>query len=136
MKYLNLIFLLAFATVINSCTLPEDELNEPTLFGKWSLIEVSGTIAGTTNEFEYGTIVWDFASNHIVVSNANTNQDLFSKFESGAYSFVMGFKPIGQYTFSQTISFSSDDINCLQYDANILFINQNAADGITLKFIR
>lgn len=136
MKTPQLLLLTMILFLTNSCSVDDDPMVEHKIYGAWNLVEVSGTIAGITHEFEYGTIIWDFASSNIVVENNNLDNDLIDKFETGTYSYLINTLPELESDCLQTIAFSTDDINCLQYDYDTMFITQNVADGITLKFIR
>lgn len=136
MKTLKLLLPLLFLFATNSCSIDDETYVNTTYYGAWHLVEVSGTIAGSTHEFEYGTIVWNFAPNLITIVNNNNNEDLIDKFETGSYPFIVDDVIDEQYGCLQRISFSADDINCFQYNKDTMYITQNAADGIVLKLIR
>ena len=78
----------------------------------------------------------NFASPNVVVNNTNTNENLFDKFESGTYPYIIITLQVFKNNWLQNILFAADDVNWLKFDNNMMFISQNAADGITLQFIR
>ncbi|WP_157504845.1 hypothetical protein [Flavobacterium tegetincola] len=91
--------------IINSRSIDDDPIIEPKIYGAWHLVEVSGTIAGITHEFEYGTIIWDFAAGNIVVENNNLNNDLLYKLETGTYPYLLNMLPELESDCVQTIAF-------------------------------
>lgn len=136
MKSFKLLSALLILFLTNSCTVDDDVIVDPTILGRWNLVQVSGTIAGTTYNFNYGDVTWDFALQSFIVTNNNLNENLIGTFESGTYSYQVSNVAVEAFSCVQTISFFADDVNCLQFDKNTLYISQNIADGITLKFIR
>lgn len=136
MKSFKLLSALLILFLTNSCTVDDDVIVDPTILGRWNLVQVSGTIAGTTYNFTYGDVTWDFALQSVIVTNNNLNENLIGTFESGTYSYQVSNVAVEAFSCVQTISFFADDVNCLQFDNNTLYISQNIADGITLKFNR
>ena len=57
--------------------------------GKWKLVQVTGSFAGTQSNFEPGTISWEFnpRNQSVKVINNNTDEDLTDLFESGTYDY-------------------------------------------------
>ena len=55
-------YILGLILVVLSCNSDDDvqQNTEPTLFGPWSLVNVSGGFAGVNDDFEIGTITWNF----------------------------------------------------------------------------
>lgn len=136
MKALKLFSLFLILILTNSCTIDNKEVDTPTLFGTWNLVEVSGSTPGIKQNIEFGLVTWDFASQSIVVKNNNTNENLIDKFKTGTYPYTIGSATVDPFSCKETISFSANDINCIQFDHTNLFITQNTSDGITFKFIR
>lgn len=136
MKSFKILSALLILFLTNSCTIDDDATVDRTILGKWNLVQVSGTIAGITDDFDYGVVTWDFALQSVIVTNNNVNDNLIATFESGIYSYQVSSVAVEAFSCIQTISFSADDLNCLQFDNNTLYISQNIADGITFKFIR
>ena len=75
--------------VTNSFSMYYDTFSQPILCGTLNFVDVSDTIARITNEFGYGTITLNIASPNVVVNNTNTNENLFDKFESGTYPYII-----------------------------------------------
>ena len=85
---LSLVFIMGFF----SCSDNDDKSYTPneSIIHSWTLIKSTGTIAGITHEFPYGTIVWTFNSNNTVtIENNNATENLQSGMPSGTYSFVI-----------------------------------------------
>ena len=136
MKSFKLLSALLILFLTDSCTVDDDVIVDSNILGRWNLVQVSGTIAGTRYNFNYGDVTWDFALQSVIVTNNNLNENLIGTFESGTYSYQVSNVAVEAFSCVQTISFFADDVNCLQFDNNTLYISQNIADGITLKFNR
>lgn len=136
MKTLKISFLLAFAFLINSCSIEDENTNPPTLYGTWNLVQVASTIAGSTHSFPRGAIVWGFDLNTIMVNNMNTDPTLQDGFTSGTYDYTFNATPSENSPCIKTISFSEESINCIDFDRNTMVITQNSGDGLTYYFIR
>ena len=136
MKNLKLISLLLIIGLFNRCTIDDDYDNNPTLLGAWNLVEVSGTIAGTTDEFPLGAIVWNFDTSEVAVLNTNTNDSLQDGLDSGTYDYILANTPTSNSICNQTIAFAADDTRCIEFSTNVLIITENIADAVTYKFIR
>ncbi|WP_431133263.1 hypothetical protein [Psychroserpens mesophilus] len=83
------IFLLVVFTF--SCNNNDDHCSshsDPTLYGTWSLINVSGGFAGVNQDFEAGIITWTFdnQSQELTIINTNT-EAVFDGYPSGVYDF-------------------------------------------------
>ncbi|MDG5490561.1 hypothetical protein [Psychroserpens sp. SPM9] len=84
------IYLVALIFVAMSCQNDDDGTpnNEPTLEGPWSLVNVSGGLAGVDQDFELGIITWDFDIETQQLTIVNTNTDVvFDGYPSGVYDF-------------------------------------------------
>ena len=136
MKNLKLLSFLMIIGLFNSCSVDDDYNNNPSLLGAWNLVEVSGTIAGTTDEFALGTIVWNFSTSEVAVLNTNTNDSLQDGFDSGTYDYILANTPASNSICNQTIAFAADDTRCIEFSNNVLIITENIADAVTYKFIR
>ena len=84
------IYLLVFALVVFACNNDDDGTpnNDFPLEGQWSLVNVSGGLAGVDEDFEMGLITWDFEiqTQQVTVVNSNT-ASVFSGFQTGVYDF-------------------------------------------------
>lgn len=79
MKHINYFLGLTFLVLI-SCSDADDSIQKTNLpaTGNWSLVKISGSIAGVNNTFPAGMITWSFDElNHtITVVNNNSNDAL------------------------------------------------------------
>lgn len=91
--------------IIAGCSKNTDKSGIVPLNGRWNLVNVSGGFAGIDEEFEEGTIVWNFetATGTLTVENNNTSDALYDGLPSGSY----------------TYSILSDDKNLFLYIDNI-----------------
>lgn len=91
--------------IIAGCSKNTDKSGIIPLNGRWNLVNVSGGFAGIDEEFEEGTIVWNFetATGTLTVENNNTSDALYDGLPSGSY----------------TYSILSDDKNLFLYIDNI-----------------
>lgn len=87
-SYMSILFLLL---ITYNCDLSDDsqQNTNPTLHGTWSLVNVSGGLAGVDDDFESGIITWDFKTetSEIIVTNSNTSEVIHSGYPSGTYSY-------------------------------------------------
>lgn len=135
MKKLKLLLLLVIAVASNSCVTDDHSDDSPSFLGTWNLTKSSGTIAGTTTEFESGLIRWTITSDSIHVVNSNTNPELQDGFETGAYAYTL-HEDLGATDCVRWLSFGPDDKYCLGYGYNEMNLDQLVADGINYDFIR
>jgi len=140
MKNLKLLTILIATILFSNCSDDFDDKKtaETTLSGNWNLIEVNGTIMGGKSLFAPGVITWNFnaANNTFTVVNNNTDESALDSFDSGTYSYSVIASPVANSTCSQTIELNGGDYGCLLLTSNSLQINDGAADGIILKFVR
>jgi hypothetical protein len=144
MKKLSLLSLLLPAVMITSCS--DDEQTAATnpdpvgIGAKYSLINVSGSIAGVSNNFEPGTITWQFNEENntvTVVNNFDDNNGMVEDFfTSGTYSFIQVEGGSPSNTCQTTFEADGIELGCFSEaeDGTIIF-NQQYADGyaLTLK---
>ncbi|RZK08031.1 MAG: hypothetical protein EOO46_14355 [Flavobacterium sp.] len=118
-----------------SCS-DDDNVIAPTetLTGNWTLITASGTIAGTTDEFPHGRIVWKFNTNNTVtIVNNNTDESLQSGLPSGTYPYTVSNNSeiVG---CEKSIILTGIDYGCLNISDTEMHIDQGIADGINYHF--
>ena len=104
---------------------------------EWTLIKSTGTIAGITHEFPYGTITWKFNNNGTVtVTNNNTDENLQSGFASGTYPYVVSTNPETATCEKKITINTNDEFLCLIIADTEMDINQGVDDGINYHFER
>lgn len=115
---------------------PEPPLgHEVPLSESWSLVNVSGSIAGVSHDFPQGQIVWTFnADSTIDVVNNNPDQSVEDFLDSG--NFAYGYFPSENPTATCTDDFFvwCFVLGCQQVDGDTMTITQQFADGYTLTF--
>ena len=120
-----------------SCNNDDDaqQNTDPTLEGTWSLVNVYGGLAGVDDDFDMGTITWDFDEDNLelTVTNTNTTAVIYDGFPSGTYDYEL---------FTPTDENASVTINTFSYVITTLTSSQLildegvAADGFLLTFNR
>ncbi|WP_298753877.1 hypothetical protein [uncultured Psychroserpens sp.] len=131
------IYLLIFTMFVFSCNNDDDGVsnNEPTLHGEWSLINVSGGLAGIDDDFPAGLITWDFDLNSQELTVTNTNVELV----------IYDGLPTGTYDYAVMTSTGSDAtivINNVNYavvsitSTSLVLDEGVAADGFLLTYTR
>lgn len=132
---LSLVFIMGFF----SCSDNDDKSYTPneSIIHSWTLIKSTGTIAGITHEFPYGTIVWTFNSNNTVtIENNNATENLQSGMPSGTYSFVINPNQASASCEKKITINTSEEFLCLVIEDTQMDINQGVADGINYHFER
>ncbi|WP_298893382.1 hypothetical protein [uncultured Psychroserpens sp.] len=131
------IYLLIFTMFVFSCNNDDDGAsnNESTLHGEWSLVNVSGGLAGIDDDFPVGLITWDFNLNAQELTVTNTNVELV----------IYDGLPTGTYDYSVMTSTGSDAtivINNVNYavvsitSTSLVLDEGVAADGFLLTYMR
>ncbi|MFC0603324.1 hypothetical protein [Winogradskyella pulchriflava] len=86
-------YILALMLLTLSCNSDDDnhQTNIPTLDGEWSLVNVFGGLAGVDDDFDVGTIIWDFDEDNseLTVTNTNTANVVYDGFPSGTYDYEL-----------------------------------------------
>jgi len=137
MKKIQLISLFAIM-ILFSCNNDDDNSNDTSLRGVWKLIEVNGTIAGIRDQFEPGTIQWNFNTSNttFTVVNNNTDESKQDVFESGTYNYSITNNDMTPEICTRSLVLDGTNYGCYIVTTTTLQINQGEADGIILKFIR
>jgi len=126
-----------FALLSLSACSDDDSNTNPaeTITDNWTLVTATGTIAGTTDEFPHGTIVWKFnAGNTVTVVNNNTDESLQSGLPSGTYTYtILNTSEIVGCEKSIIIN-TTAEYGCLTVSDTEMDIDQGIADGIKYHF--
>lgn len=101
--------------------------------GKWKLVQVSGSFAGTQSNFEPGTISWEFnpKNQSVKVINNNTNENLTDLFESGTYDYSIVTSENPEIC-SKILKINNIDMGCFEIVNGDLKIDQAYVDGYTI----
>jgi hypothetical protein len=131
------IYIIIITLLTLSCN-SDDEASqneEPSLIGPWSLVNVSGGLAGVNDDFEIGVITWDFNENFLefTVTNTNATNVIFDGLPTGTYNFRV-LSSTGEDAFLVTDTYSYEITTLtgtqLKLDEGIAF------DGFLLTFTR
>lgn len=101
--------------------------------GKWKLVQVTGSFAGTQSNFEPGTISWEFnpRNQSVKVINNNTDEDLTDLFESGTYDYSVVTSENPEIC-SKILKINNIDMGCFEIVNGDLKIDQAYVDGYTI----
>lgn len=107
----------------------------PKIDGTWSLVNVYGGFAGVDDDFENGTITWNFNQDNLelTVTKTNTAAVTYAGFPSGTYDYRI---------FTTTGEDANLVVNSLCYDitrlihSELLLDEDIAADGFLLTYRR
>lgn len=101
----------------------------------WSLINVSGSIAGVSHDFPVGQITWKFNDDttiDVVNNNADFNKEDFLDSGNYAYGFIPSQMPTG--TCSEDMFVWCFVLGCQNVAGDTMTITQTFSDGYTLTF--
>ncbi|MGQ2984253.1 hypothetical protein [Flavobacterium sp.] len=139
MKRITFLLLLLPALCLTSCndddTTPDME--SPELAATWKLVNVSGSIAGVSYDFEPGTIKWTFNMDGTVnVINNNTNENAEEFFGSGTYDFHFEANEATPEMCTHSLFVENLELGCQDVTETQLIISQVWADGYQLTFVK
>ena len=130
-----IIISLGLMLVLLGCTNDNNHGNDDVVKGSWSLINVSGGIAGVDDDFEKGKIVWKFDAKGetLVVVNNDDSNSIYNGLttrtyaysvlqEKGKFYLFVNDKEVGGIFVTETK---------LVLDQNIITLG-NGADGFVL----
>lgn len=89
---MNRIYILLFSIILMSCSNDDDNQNQSiSINGEWNLVNVKGGFIGMDQDFEKGTIVWDFndATQMVTVVNNNAIDGIYDGLPSGTYPYAI-----------------------------------------------
>ncbi|WP_299443799.1 hypothetical protein [uncultured Aquimarina sp.] len=129
----RLYFLMVFVVFI-SCSNDDDTNNTAIgLQGEWNLVNITGGFAGVNQDFEKGTIIWDFneSDTMVTVTNNSTITGVYDGFPSGTYTYsIVAPADIDELVVNEinlgTFSTTSDSFT----------VNQQFRDGFEIRFER
>lgn len=140
MKRMKFLLLLLPAFCLTSCN--DDNESEPVytipeISVAYKLVNVSGSIAGVSHDFDPGTITWTFNTDETVtVVNNNTNDNVEDFFESGTYEFHFAPSEPTASQCAESIFVDDTDLGCQQVTDDGLILTQVWADGYVLSFVK
>ncbi|AWH86165.1 hypothetical protein HYN59_14075 [Flavobacterium album] len=140
MKKTALLLLLLPSIWMTACSDDDNSnVNDPQAAeGQWKLVNVSGSIAGTSHDFAPGTITWTFDedANTVTVVNNNTNENAEDFFASGTYDFHFEANQNTPDMCAQSLFIENLELGCQTETATQLVLSQTWADGYQLTFVK
>ncbi|MNJ98019.1 hypothetical protein D3C87_157780 [compost metagenome] len=138
MKYLKLLTLLAGAYLIVGCNNDDDKGNNNGMNGKWNLVEITPSFAGSKENFSKGSITWSFDENSHKVNvkdsrtiiPANVGHDLP---KTGIYDYTT---ESWSTVCDKALDFDTRNFGCITINGNTLLLSTAAVDGPTYRLIR
>ena len=131
MRYLYILLILI---ILIGCSTGDDTNNRSvSLQGAWNLVNVTGGFAGVDQDFDKGTIIWNFNESDAMVEITNNNT------VTGVYD---GF-PSGTYTYSINTTVDIDELIVNEVNLGTFTstsenfsVNQQFRDGFEIQFMR
>ncbi|WP_406684453.1 hypothetical protein N1F78_01650 [Seonamhaeicola sp. MEBiC1930] len=125
---IKLAFLISCFILITNCSLDSSSSSseeEVTYIEQWHLIEVTGGIAGISDQFDLNTIIWVFdgSNDSLTITNNNDDDTKEDFLESGIYN----------YSQDELSGNSYLSINGTEYGQLELFTNGFTLDGTLLS---
>ncbi|MGC4041354.1 MAG: hypothetical protein QM710_11380 [Flavobacterium sp.] len=118
---------------MTSCSSDSNSARSSIVDGQWKLTNVSGSIIGSSSDFEPGMITWDFnpTTQTVTVVNNNTDENKTDIFETGIYNYQIVANDNPELC-SQVIKIDNIEMGCFNIVEGKLKIDQAFADGYTL----
>ncbi len=121
-----------------SCSTEDNGSDTPTRSAKWSLVKVTGGVAGTEINLELGQITWifnEFNNNIIVEENV---QGLSYGLIEGTYSYSIQNISNADFLFVDEVEYGDIIIgqNSFTIDENITSTTTNTSDKFKYRFVR
>ena len=131
----TLFYFLVLILFTFSCNSDDDaqQNTDSALQGTWSLVNVSGGLAGVNDDFEIGTITWNFNEDNLelTVTNTNTTTVIYDGFPSGTYDYEL-LTPTEE---SASVTINSFEYRITTLTSSLLLLDEGvAADGFLLTF--
>lgn len=137
-KIVLYLFILCISTSLLSCTLENDGNDTPTRSAKWSLVKVTGGIAGVDITLELGQITWIFdeLNNQIIVEE--NVEGLSYALSEGTYTYSIETINNADFLFVDEVEYGDITIgqNTFTIDQNNTSDNTNTADKFVYRFNR
>ncbi|MEH1007834.1 hypothetical protein VDP25_08820 [Winogradskyella sp. ECml5-4] len=129
-------YILALMLLTLSCNSDDDTQQNPapTLHATWSLVNVTGGLAGVNDDFESGIITWHFNNepSEITVTNNDTSNAIHSGYPSGTYSYEVVTTPN-----DTTVVIENTDLRIISLTINQLILDEGmVSDGFQYTFNR
>ncbi|SDG71733.1 hypothetical protein [Winogradskyella thalassocola] len=126
--------ILTLMLLILSCNSDDDAQQNPapTLNATWSLVNVTGGLAGVNDDFESGTITWHFNNepSEITVTNNDTSNAIHSGYPSGIYSYE-----VVTTSNDTTVVIENTDLRVISLTTNQLILDEGmVSDGFQYTF--
>jgi len=121
-----------------SCSLDDSvDRTTPTPTAKWSLVRITGGVAGVETDLEVGQITWffDIANNTLTVEE--NEEGLSHGLSEGIYAFEVLNISNADFLFIDEIEFGSINVsqNVFTIDQNIISTG-TGTDGFEYRFVR
>jgi len=133
------LYVLLMVIVLCSCSNEDDttvtDVLNPTssIQGTWNLINISGGFAGINQDFEKGTIIWDFDESNgmVTITNNSTITGVYDGFASGTYTFS-----IVAPADIETLVVNDISLGFLTAITDNFSVSQQFRDGFQIRFER
>lgn len=136
MNRIKLFAILTAAISLGSCSSSDKENNQevPAIEAAWRLVNVSGGIAGTNDDFS-GEITWTFnADGTVNVWNTNTDVNKQDIIDTGDYTYDFVPNTVTPDSCAEAIVVNGVSYGCVSVTAETMTFSQVESDGYLLTF--
>jgi hypothetical protein len=137
-KIVLYVFALVFTLSLLGCTVDNSGSNTTTRSAKWSLVRVTGGIAGIEVNLELGQITWIFdeLNNNIIVEE--NVEGLSYGLPEGTYAYTIENINNAEFLFVDEVEYGDIEVgqNTFTIDQNNTSTNTNNADLFEYRFVR
>ncbi len=133
MKHL-LVFIVSISLVSCSNDDNDPEDNASPITGKWNLVNIVGGFEGINQDFEKGTIQWDFneaTAMVTIINNSDADMGVNSGLASGTYPYVLS-APADR----EELIVNDSSLGRYTNQGNTFVVQEQFRDGFTITFMR
>ncbi|MFD2788341.1 hypothetical protein KCTC52924_01157 [Arenibacter antarcticus] len=136
---IKILLLIILVGSLKGCSREKEESTFEFMEGKWELLHISGGFAGIDEDFEPGSIVWNFHtdSGTLIIENMSNSDALYKGLPTGDYSYSVIIAKKNLF-----LEVNSQEFGGLTLTNNQMVLNQNiitngsGADGFILRLKR
>jgi len=139
MKKLGFIFCMMLSMVLTGCTDTPAPMEDNPVQGTWNLLNISGGFAGMDQDFEKGSITWEFDAElqSLAVINNAPSDTMYSGLDTASYRYAIFVKNGSSYLRINDVEYGG-----VAFSNSKMVVDQNlgsqgnGADGFVLVLER
>ena len=137
-KLILYLFTIAVSISLFGCDSLDNENDTPTRSAKWSLVRVTGGVAGTDVTLELGQITWIFDELNEEIIVEENEPGVSYALSEGIYAYTIENISNADFLFVDEVEYGDITIgqNTFTIDQNSTSSNTNTADKYVYRFVR